>query len=248
MTPLSSTLVLYVLVGAGVALAVFLTLESVPGRRWNALLAIPFWPLYVPLLLTRGNSAAGARRLPLPPDEMTAAILQVDRELAGALASLDGWADGLRVRAGEKLGELRSAWLAQAERIREMDRLLKAAESAPLAPPPDGTEPAECVRRGAARRQNLDKLRDVRRRTYDNLMGTLAWIRELVSMIHLAKFTGAPASRAEELLDQIAAAGLGDQATRSHGEACGIKASPDRRPASSSAMDSISPKTHGIHG
>ncbi len=37
-------------------------------------------------------------------------------------------------------------------------------------------------------------------------MGTLAWVRELVSMVHLAKFTGAPASRAEELVAQIAAA------------------------------------------
>ena len=31
-------------------------------------------------------------------------------------------------------------------------------------------------------------------------------MRELVSMIHLAKFTGAQASRAEELVAQIAAA------------------------------------------
>ena len=37
-------------------------------------------------------------------------------------------------------------------------------------------------------------------------MGTLAWVRELVSMIHLAKFSGAPAARAEELVAQIAAA------------------------------------------
>ena len=37
-------------------------------------------------------------------------------------------------------------------------------------------------------------------------MGTLAWVRELVSMIHLAKFTGAPASQAEELVAQIATA------------------------------------------
>jgi hypothetical protein len=39
----------------------------------------------------------------------------------------------------------------------------------------------------------------------EELMGTLAWVRELVTMIHLAKFTGAPASRAEELVAQIAA-------------------------------------------
>jgi hypothetical protein len=41
---------------------------------------------------------------------------------------------------------------------------------------------------------------------YDDLMGTLAWVRELVTMIHLARYTGAPASRAEELVGQIAAA------------------------------------------
>ena len=43
-------------------------------------------------------------------------------------------------------------------------------------------------------------------------MGSLAWVRELVSMIHLAKFSGAPAARAEELVAQIAAAveGLSD--------------------------------------
>ncbi len=61
-------------------------------------------------------------------------------------------------------------------------------------------------------RQNLDRLRQVRQRTLDDLLGTLAWVRELVWMIHLAKFTGAPASRAEELVAQIAAAvaGLSD--------------------------------------
>jgi hypothetical protein len=46
----------------------------------------------------------------------------------------------------------------------------------------------------------------VRNQAFEDLMGTLAWVRELVSMIHLAKFTGAPASRAEELVAQIAAA------------------------------------------
>src|SRR5207249_9122685 len=55
-------------------------------------------------------------------------------------------------------------------------------------------------------RQNIDRLRQVRQRTLEDLLGTLAWVRELVSMIHLAKFTGAPASRAEELVAQIAAA------------------------------------------
>ncbi len=60
--------------------------------------------------------------------------------------------------------------------------------------------------------ENIQRLRLVRQRTYDDLLSNLAWVRELVSMIHLAKFTGAPASRAEELVAQIAAAveGLSD--------------------------------------
>jgi hypothetical protein len=52
----------------------------------------------------------------------------------------------------------------------------------------------------------LQRLRQLRDRAYEDLMATLAWVRELVSMIHLAKFTGAPAARAEELVAQIAAA------------------------------------------
>ena len=55
-------------------------------------------------------------------------------------------------------------------------------------------------------RQNRDLLRQVRDRTFQDLLGTMAWVRELVSMIHLAKFTGAPPARAEELVAQIAAA------------------------------------------
>ena len=63
-----------------------------------------------------------------------------------------------------------------------------------------------CRRSREARVQNLARLAAVRRQTHADLMATLAWIRELVSMMHLAKFTGAPASRTESLMAQIAAA------------------------------------------
>ena len=49
-----------------------------------------------------------------------------------------------------------------------------------------------------ARRENLERLKSIRSQMHDDLMGTLAWVRELVTMIHLAKFTGAPASRAAQ--------------------------------------------------
>jgi hypothetical protein len=56
------------------------------------------------------------------------------------------------------------------------------------------------------RRENIRQLHTIRKRMHADLIGTLAWVRELVTMIHLAKFSGAPAARAEELVAQIAAA------------------------------------------
>jgi hypothetical protein len=143
---------------------------------------------------------------------MAAAIAQVEAELEAALQSLDGWAGHVLARERDRLHELRAAWRLQAERIREMDRLLNRRDDRPA---PAGIDPisigspavSERVRHSEeARRQNLERLQQVRRRTYQDLMAMLAWVRELVSMIHLAKFTGAPAARAEELVAQIAAA------------------------------------------
>jgi hypothetical protein len=90
-----------------------------------------------------------------------------------------------------------------------MDRLLARAEPANHDPMTGFSGPGisvRCRQSEQTRRANLDRLRQVRSRAFDDLMGTLAWVRELVSMIHLAKFTGAPPSRAEELVAQIAAA------------------------------------------
>jgi hypothetical protein len=149
-------------------------------------------------------------------DEMAGAIAQVEAELEAALGSLDGWAEGVLAREKDRLQELRCAWNAQAEKIREMDLLLTLPEpdgddqavGNALTPCPNGLDPAADRLRHSllARRQNLERLRRVRHRAAADLMATLAWVRELVSMIHLAKFTGAPASRAEELVAQIAAA------------------------------------------
>jgi len=192
---------------------------------------------------------------------MSAAIAQVDAELEGALSSLDGWAEDVLAREKDRIRELRDAWNTQADRVREMDRLLLvlvptltlalSTESKPRVgvrprtaeEPPSGqvslrfalgTEnqsrqaadakrkpigdasdsPAKnrLVQSQEACQENIKRLRLVRQRTYDDLLSNLAWVRELVSMIHLAKFTGAPASRAEELVAQIAAAveGLSD--------------------------------------
>lgn len=142
---------------------------------------------------------------------MAAAIARVDVELDTALSSLDGWAENVLAREKDRLVDLRAALASQAARIREMDVLIArtdcdAGVTADRRTPSGQLVVDRLALSEQARRKNIERLHEVRRRSYDDLMGTLAWIRELVSMIHLAKFTGAPASRAEELVAQIAAA------------------------------------------
>lgn len=208
MSLLSQTLILYAVVGLAVATAVYLVWpRQTPAQCcFLVISAVPFWPLYVPMLLSRGaSSPASDRRAPRRADDgMAAAIAQVDAELEAALGSLDGWAEDVLAREKGRIGDLHAAFCAQAERIREMDRLLALPEETPADPDLVGSERLRSSLQ--ARQENLDRLRRVRRQAHDDLLGMLAWVRELVSMIHLAKFTGAPASRADELLGQIAAA------------------------------------------
>jgi hypothetical protein len=215
---LNETLVFYLLAGVAIAVAVFL----VDGRQ-NALrtaflllTSVLFWPLYLPLLLsarTARDSASEPESKP-QPDEMASAIVQVERELDAALSSLDGWAEDALAGEGGRITELCHALAAQAARIRQMDDLLSRTEATEMDAYPkssaNGLLAHEAIERWhksqQARANNLTRLAQVRRQAHADLMATLAWIRELVSMIHLAKFTGAPASRAEELVAQIAAA------------------------------------------
>jgi hypothetical protein len=237
---LTETLLFYLLVGAGVSAAVWLSEAGATGhseRVFRALSAIAFWPFYLPILLLdrgasgRGTLAAVPRGAAVEPaDEMGAAIMQVEGEMDAALSNLGGWAEGTLAGERDRLAELRSAWRLQAARIRELDQLLKQTE--PIASrervPSDSGEgsPTDDAPQGRiqhseqARRENIERLRALRRQMHDDLMGTLAWVRELVTMIHLAKYTGAPASRAQELVAQIAAAVEGLSEVTTWAEEC----------------------------
>ncbi len=201
----------YLLIGGGVGTALFLDDKplSLGERIFRSLSGILFWPLYLPLLLQPADPPAPTgpfhQPKPAPKDELGTAIAQVERELEAALGSLDGWAEIALADASERIDELRAAWGTQAERIRELDHLLARPEF--LTKPPVGEEFLSVRSNGseASRRENIARLHQVRKQMHEDLMGTLAWVRELVTMIHLAKFTGAPASRAEELIAQIAA-------------------------------------------
>ncbi|MFN0197587.1 MAG: hypothetical protein ACKVT0_12655 [Planctomycetaceae bacterium] len=219
---LSQTIVFYLVIGASVATATFLSAET--RSKWECayrlLSAWLFWPMYLPILLSRqsqtGETIESESSTASPLDDISVAINQVEAELAEAVSSLDGWAEGVLAHEESRFGELRSAWRMQAERIRELDRLLthpdymRCDESGHRAADDvqsnEQGKPYRASQSEQSRRENIAKLYQVRRRMHDDLMGTLAWVRELVTMIHLAKFTGAPASRAEELVSQIAAA------------------------------------------
>ena len=216
---LTQTILFYLLFGISIAAAVALRRERI---GWNERIfqvgtAVFFWPLYLPILLDRPAQTPRVRRAqgehPFDPsDHFAESIAQVETELEAALDSLDGWAENVLAREQDRFAELRSAWRMQAERIRQLDRLLAAAENSKNVPNAEreldvgSGKNVRYQQSEQARRENFERLQLVRARLHDDLWGTLAWVRELVSMIHLAKFTGAPASRADELVSQIATA------------------------------------------
>ncbi len=203
MNLLGPTLVLYLLIGVGVVAALYLTDTPRPAgeRLLRLATALPFWPFYLPILLARPAGVAVASE-----DGLEQTIAVVERELDAALASLDGWMEELPEEQGQRIDELRAAWKAQHERIREMDRLLARPEYAPSAAE-SSAEAGSRVRQSlAARNHNLERLRQIRQRAEADLLASLASVRELASRIHLARFTDAPAPRVQELLAEIATA------------------------------------------
>jgi len=219
----TQTVVFYLLVGLGVAAAVFLKEDNKTKcqRLFQTTTSCLFWPVYLPILLgSQDQSDSGRATEPPRPnqtDEMATAIDQVEAELDSAVSSLDGWAEDVLAHEQSRFSELCSAWRLQAEKIRELDSLLVQPEFltsdntrlVSQNEPMQHNENSQLPRLSQseqARHANIDRLHQVRNQLHDDLMGTLAWVRELVTMIHLAKFTGAPASRAEELVAQIAAA------------------------------------------
>ena len=206
---LGASLILYLLMGAGVAAALALADgDRSPGERlFRIVAAICFWPLFVPLLLSGTPRAAQSEQVSVPPaDELDALIARANDELAAALGSLKGWAEHVLHREGGRVEDLRAAWKAQAERIREMDSLLERPEPLPSASAEDAAASARVLQLERARRINRERLRQMRRQAHEDLLANLAWVRELASMIHVAKFSGEPAARAEELVARLAAA------------------------------------------
>lgn len=207
---LEQLFLLHLMAGAGVAVCVYLSCPERAGTRWfQTLAAIVFWPLFLPLLLAHRpqvESSSPPQPAPNSLDELDRAIAQVEEELTGVLPGLEGWGESIRERAEARFRELRANWTAQAGRVREMDQIMARTRNAQT----QGEGLAESERmRGSqeAIRQNLQRLEELRQRTLADLFGMLAQVRELVSLIHLARFSGALVTRAEDLLAQLGAVG-----------------------------------------
>ena len=247
---LTTTLLFYLLFGSAIGVAVHLANGAGSGgQRWfRTLTAVLFWPLYLPALLQRpahpSAAAALANRLNCQSgkhanadDEMPAAIHQVETELDLALTSLGGWSDDVLTREQHRFEELRVAWHAQAAKIRELDHLLGQLAVTETAVSPLAADASECMASSQrARQANIARLRALRDGCRADLMNMLARVRELVTMIHLAKYTGAPASRAEELVMQIATSieGLSEVAAWRDGDC------PTSHPSSILTADPVS--------
>lgn len=201
----SITAIFYGLVGAGVAVALFLSdsTGSRYERSFRVLTAFLFWPLYLPLLLRpTGPSVPITQPSAAPSDELAAQIAQVETELGRALQSLNVEQDSALRPELDRISALQTECRMQAERVRELDRLLAQPAFVESAPVSSETErAAQCEQ---SRQQNLSRLRAIRQTIHQNLLDTLAGIRELVTRIHLAKYTGNPT--ASELSAQLAAA------------------------------------------
>lgn len=210
---LLETAIFYLLIGMTVAAAEYLRGESRNGGGaiFELAAACVFWPLFVPMLLATGEASTAS---PSPAhlvdessrDALSAAIDQVEAELDAALNGLDGWAEDVLNSEQHRLEELRAAWKSQADRIRQLDRLLGGPGAHTDSLAEVGADVERARRSEDLRQDNLRQLVTLRNQLHADLVGTLAWVRELVTMIHLAKFSGAPAARAEELVAQIAAA------------------------------------------
>jgi hypothetical protein len=210
---LVETAIFYLLLGATVAVAVYIrdrTGNTIAiGLQMAA--ACPFWPLFVPMLLSPSPDDDAASDKSAEPDNvqndgLSAAIFQVETELDAALEGLDGWAEDVLNSEQHRLEELRAAWKTQADRIRSIDQLLAEPSARADSLAEVSAEVASARQSEKTRQENIRQLSNLRKRMHADLVGTLAWVRELVTMIHLAKFSGAPAARAEELVAQIAAA------------------------------------------
>ena len=97
-----ASLLLYLLIGAGVGVAV--GLMGGEQRLFRVACAVVFWPFFVPGLLSGTPPPVEPIPEPAPADadDLTPVIAQADADLRAALEALEGWAGQVPMREKER--------------------------------------------------------------------------------------------------------------------------------------------------
>src|SRR5579884_1914757 len=97
------SVVLYLLIGTGVAVALYLCDGPRPAgeRLLRLATALPFWPFYLPILLGRPAAVEAPSE-----DSLARTTAVVERELDAALSGLDGWGGDIPAEQHQRIDEL----------------------------------------------------------------------------------------------------------------------------------------------
>lgn len=195
---LNETFIFYFVIGCGVAIAVLVTNghRKLVERYFVAATAWIFWPVYLPILLSSREPENKQKPAVDPPDELSDLTSEVEQELSSAIRTLNGSAANLSTN------EIKLAWQRHTKRIHEMDELLTNISKQKSAELPNSTN-GRVNESEQARQQNFERLGRVRETAYENLMSSVASVREVVSMIHLARFTDETETSTDRIAAQI---------------------------------------------
>ena len=204
---LSETLIIYVAIGTGVAIAVLLRAEASSSLKlaYLAALAVLFWPIMLPPLFNAKPESAGASgKRQEEANPLARRVAEVERELGTVVNGKQGIAERALAVETQKIRSLIGAMRAQAIRLDEMKLLLETLNQDSCVKAGEGLDPvsAENVR---GRQRNLGRLRRLHDNTEQQLWRVVTKIEELISMIYVARFAGGQREEIERLLNEIAA-------------------------------------------
>jgi hypothetical protein len=202
------TSLIYFLVGAVVAVALVIRSDeaSRPRRALVGAAGLVFWPLFAPVLL--GGKGRGS----LSGNAFDARIRGAEAQLISALSRIRGVAEDVVAPEVARVHGLAGAMTAMEQRLREMDVLLATAEFDAGAA---GAALARLEERGLAeddprleslrsRLRNIDRLRQMRNRTGDDLERIVLKLEEMSSQLRLLEFAGRSDAELVQVIKEIA--------------------------------------------
>jgi DNA repair ATPase RecN len=202
------TSLIYSLVGVVIAAALVLRSEetSRPRRALLGAAGLVFWPLFAPVLL------AGKRRDSSPSHAFDERIRGAEAQLVAALSRIRGVAEDVVAPEVARVHGLAGAMAAMEQRVREMDTLLATAEFDAAAAT---SALVQLESRGLAeddprlesvrsRLRNIDRLRQMRNRTGDDLERIVLKLEEMSSQLRLLEFAGRSDAELVQVVKEIA--------------------------------------------